>query len=160
MKNRELTIYTEGAAVASNTANVATPILTFTVPVGVRWLLRRLFRPKSLKLVTAAGADIARNSRVSIYRKVAGQEGEEHIATFGYDTFYGLTVAQQGDVRNNAVMTKDLGLSVLTPSGRRVPADAAEFRQDWQLIIKVQSADVVDLTHANASVTFDVGEDY
>lgn len=149
----ELSLFSEETTKTANIAGVETEIARFTVPIGTDYALPRTFRPTVLKLFKTDGAQIARGARISIFRRIPGQRQDEPLASFGYNTFFGLDEVEQASEKNDRVMTKDLGFA-----RNGVAVQGARFPQESALIFKLESGDVVDMNHPNTAITFDVAE--
>ncbi len=120
---------------ATNTANVLTPIITAKVPRGLAWVFPGSF-PWVLKLVKADGTDISPESKIYFAIRVPSEP--DRLWPVGWRILYypwaSLTLEKQFDADYREAITADLGMDVLPLS------------EDEELVILLHSPDQIDTT--------------
>ena len=132
----------------SNTANVRSPGIKFEVPQGAAYLLPppgEPFQPV-LKLFTAAGAEISRNTKIYLAKLAPSDKAPRYYGFFAYAQFADLTTQQQRDVnfRDSLVVPLDVPGLVNT-----------EKHQIW---FEFEGPDAIDWTKAGTTFEFWVEE--
>ena len=133
-----------GVAVADNVANQWNSVMTVTVPAGLAYVLLNR-TPFTFYPCSAANTKFtARNGKVAIGFKGAGDEFVKELYVWDYGTYHDLTIAQMKNVDYREMVSLNMASPYVIA------------REDEELHIMLYHSQVMDVSEAGNVIEYNV----
>ena len=139
----------------ANVPHADSPIATLTIPAGRVYRIQEGI-PLVLKLFTAAGVEIARDSDVYLaWQPPVGKTIYQAGRTMNYGIFRRISIADQENVETTARRRIEFDAEEIARAERGEISLITGLTSDYKILLMLKSADTVDWAQPGSEFNFD-----